>query len=77
MQAQVVDGTLTLKDKGGRYVTSRKGDWITIPDTPEEWPVAVREAARTGQLAVVAVADLQPQKVVAVPEKKSGKTEKE
>ncbi len=77
MQAQVVDGTLTLKDKDGRYVTFRKDDWITIPDTPEEWSAAVREAARTGQLAVAAVADLPPQKVVAEPEKKSGKTEKE
>jgi len=79
MQAQVIDGTLTLRDTDGRYVTSRKGDWITIPDSPEEWPAAVREAARTGQLAVAAVADLPPQKVVPdpEPEKKSGKTEKE
>lgn len=77
MQAQVIDGTMTLKDASGKYVTSRKGDWITIPDSPKEWPAAVREAARTGQLAVAAVADLPPQKVVAEPEKKSGKPEKE
>ena len=77
MQAQVIDGTLTLKDTSGKYVTSRKGDWITVPDSPKEWPAAVREAARTGQLAVAAVADLPPQKMVPVPEKKPGKTEKE
>lgn len=77
MQAQVIDGTLTLRDKDGRYVTFRKGDWITVPDTSGEWPVAVREAVRTGQLAVAAVADLPPQKVKAVPEKKPGKAVEE
>ena len=79
MQAQVIDGTLTIRDTDGRYVTFRKGDWITIPDSPKEWPAAIREAARTGQLEVAAVADLPPQKVVAdpEPEKKRGKTVKE
>ena len=82
MQAQVIDGTLTLKDASGKYVTfrkgdCRKGDWITVPDTSGEWPAAVREAVRTGQLAVAAVADLPPQKVKAVPEKKPGKAVEE
>lgn len=82
MQAQVIDGTLTLRNTDGRYVTFRKGDWITIPDKRDEWSAAVREATRTGQLAVAVVAvvaDLPPQKVVPEPkpETERGKTTKE
>lgn len=75
MQAQVIDGTLTLRDTDGRYVTFRKGDWITIPDSPKEWPAGVREAARTGQLAIAAVVDMPPQQIVPEPEISEPETE--
>lgn len=64
MQAKVIAGTVTLRNKSGKDVTYKKDD--TIPDV-DLGNSAIKAAMKTGQIAVEAVVDL-PGKPVLPPE---------